>query len=73
MSKDYFLFSLIPQRIISFRCEDIFDRLIYQVHLSDFISLKYLTIYIDNIRSSLSSINRWINILKSSYINIIIL
>jgi len=41
---NYFLFSLVPHRIISFRCEDIFDRLIYQIHLSDFISLKYLTI-----------------------------
>ncbi|UJR09034.1 hypothetical protein I4U23_013283 [Adineta vaga] len=42
---NYFLFSLMSQRIISLRCEDIFDRLIYQIRLSDFISLKYLTIY----------------------------
>jgi len=48
---NYFLFSLIPHRIISFRCEDIFDRLIYQIHLSDFISLKYLTIYNLNIEN----------------------
>lgn len=41
---NYFLFTLIPHRICSFRCEDIFDRLIYQIHLAHFIELKSLTI-----------------------------
>jgi hypothetical protein len=57
---NYFLFSLIPHRIISFRCEDIFDRLIYQIHLSNFISLKYLTIFnltIENLQFIIPQLN----------------
>jgi hypothetical protein len=57
---NYFLFSLIPHRIISFRCQDIFDRLIYQIPLSNFISLKYLTIYnlnIENLHFIISKLN----------------
>jgi hypothetical protein len=57
---NYFLFTLIPHRINSFRCEDIFDRLIYQIHLSNFIALKYLTIEnlnIDNLRLIISQLN----------------
>ena len=42
---NYFIFCFVPHRIVSLRCEDVFDRLIYQIHLSDFILLKYLTIF----------------------------
>jgi hypothetical protein len=48
---NYFIFCFVPHRIISLRCEDVFDRLIYQIHLSDFISLKYLTILNLNIEN----------------------
>ncbi|CAF1086635.1 unnamed protein product [Rotaria sp. Silwood1] len=41
---NYFLFPIASQCIISLRCEDIFDRLIHHIHLSNFISLEYLTI-----------------------------
>lgn len=41
---NYFLFPIASQCVISLRCEDIFDRLIYHIHLSNFISLEYLTI-----------------------------
>ncbi|CAF2872872.1 unnamed protein product [Rotaria sp. Silwood2] len=47
---NYFLFPIASQCIISLRCEDIFDRLIHHIHLSNFISLEYLTI--TNIKKS---------------------
>ncbi|CAF3667765.1 unnamed protein product [Rotaria sordida] len=50
---DYYNYSLFPiasQCIISLRCEDVFDRLIHHIHLSNFISLEYLTI--TNIKKS---------------------
>lgn len=52
---NYFLFPIASHCIVSLRCEDIFDRLVYHIHLSNFVSLEYLTI--TNIkRSSLSYI-----------------
>ena len=41
---NYFLFPIASHCIISLRCEDLFDRLIHHIHLSNMISLEYLTI-----------------------------
>ena len=41
---NYFLFPIASHCVISLRCEDIFDRLIHQINLSNFLSLEYLTI-----------------------------
>jgi len=41
---NYFLFPIASNCIISLRCEDIFDRFIHHINLSNFISLEYLTI-----------------------------
>ncbi|CAF1262777.1 unnamed protein product [Rotaria sp. Silwood1] len=48
---DYYIFSLVAKHIISFRREDKFVRLLYQILLSYFISIKYLTIYNIHIES----------------------
>ena len=67
---NYFLFSLVPHRILSLSCEDIFDRLKYQIHLSDFISLQRLTIYklnIENFSSIISQLNGLKNLI---YLNL---
>lgn len=67
---NYFLFSLIPQNIISLRCEDIFDRLIYQIHLNEFISLKYLCITNLNIENLLFIIPKLNYLQKLIYLNL---
>lgn len=67
---NYFLFSLIPNNIISFRCEDVFDRLIYRIHLSDFISLKYLNISNLNIENLLLVISKLNYLKKLIYLNL---
>jgi hypothetical protein len=41
---NYFLFPIASHCIISLRCEDVFDRLIHHINLSNLISLEYLTI-----------------------------
>jgi hypothetical protein len=67
---NYFIFSFVPHRIVAFRCEDIFDRLIYQIHLSKFISLKYLTIFninIENLQSIIPQLNK---LQKLIYLNL---
>lgn len=57
---NYLLFSIVSHRIISFRCEDLFDRLIYQIRLSEFIALKYLTLtqlHIENLLTIMPKLN----------------
>ena len=57
---NYLIFSHAAHRIISLRCEDLFDRLIYQIHLSHFQALKYLTIsqlHIENLPTVISRLN----------------
>lgn len=41
---NYFLFPIASNCVVSLRCEDIFDRLIHHIDLSNFLSLEYLTI-----------------------------
>ncbi|CAF0995203.1 unnamed protein product [Adineta ricciae] len=67
---NYFLFPLMSQRIIALRCEDIFDRLMYQIRLSEFPALKYLTI--DKLQfQTLQKILPQINLLqKLVYLNL---
>jgi len=67
---NYFIFSFVPHHIVAFRCEDIFDSLIYQIHLSKFISLKYLTIFninIENLQSIIPQLNK---LQKLIYLNL---
>lgn len=40
----YFLFETFGENFLAFRCEDCFDRMVYQIHLESFRALKYLTI-----------------------------
>lgn len=57
---NYLLFSVVPHRIVSLRCEDLFDRLIYQIRLSQFIALKYLTItqlHMENLLTIMPKLN----------------
>ncbi|CAF4045057.1 unnamed protein product [Adineta steineri] len=67
---NYFLFPLVPYNIISFRCEDICDRLIYQIRLSEFISLKYLTIFNLNIETLQIIIPQLSKLEKLIYLNL---
>jgi len=67
---NYFLFPIASHSIISLRCEDIFDRLIHHIHLSNFISLEYLTI-INIKKSNLQYIIPYLNkFTKLIYLNL---
>jgi hypothetical protein len=67
---NYFLFTLVSNRIHSFRCEDLFDRLNYQIHLSHFIELKYLTIENLNIENLQLIITQLNYLTKLVYLNL---
>lgn len=47
---NYFLFPIASHLVVSLYCEDMFDRLIHHINLSNFISIEYLTIV--NIKKS---------------------
>lgn len=68
--QNYLLYPLVPHQIVSFRCEDLFDRLIYQIHLSHFIALKYLTISNLNVEHLLFIIPQLNYLRKLIYLNL---
>ncbi|CAF4804134.1 unnamed protein product [Rotaria socialis] len=66
----YFLFPDVSHCIVSLRCEDVFDRLTYQINLSNFISLEYLTITnikLSTLKNIIPHINRFPNL---TYLNL---